>query len=386
MADAPDLGSGAARRESSSLSSCTEEDLADHLVRITLSMLARAIAGILLLVLSCRVTGAPKSITLPKSIREQGFVPIGGIEQWITIQGADRANPVLLFLHGGPGNAMSAFADSMFRGWDKDFTLVQWDQRGAGRTFGRSGPGIEPTLTMERMAKDGVEVAEYLTKHLDQRRIVLVGASWGSLLGIHIVKQRPDLFDAFVGTGQFVNMRENLRASYERVLDHASEIDDKPAVEELNAVGPPPWDGLAKWRTFRKWRNDYQRKLATTAPLQLIRSREYSSAEDLANEEGADDLSFLHFNFVGTSMTGPLMDVDLKRLGADFSVPIYVIQGAADLNAVPEIAREYIDWIKPPAKQFLLVPGSGHADTRASLDVLSGLLHQVKLEMARGRH
>jgi pimeloyl-ACP methyl ester carboxylesterase len=275
----------------------------------------------------------------------------------------------------------------MFRGWDKDFTLVQWDQRGAGRTFGRSGPSIEPTLTMERMAKDGVEVAEYLTKHLHQRRIVLVGASWGSLLGIHIVKQRPDLFYAFVGTGQFVNMRDNLRASYQRVLDHAREIDDKPAVEELNAVGAPPWDTVAKWRTFRKWRNDYQRKLATTEPLQLIRSPEYASAEDLANEEGADDLSFLHFNFVGTSMTGPLMDMDLKSLGADFAVPIYVIQGAADLNAVPEIAREYIDWIKAPAKQFLLVPASGHADTRASLDVLSGLLtHQVRFEMAPGRN
>ena len=144
---------------------------------------------------------------------------------------------------------------------------------------------------------------------------------------------------------------------------------------------------MSKWRTFRKWRNDYQRKLATTEPLQLVRSPKYTSEEDLANEEAADDLSFLHFNFVGTAMTGPLMDVDLKRLGADFSVPIYVIQGAADLNAVPEIAREYIDWIMAPAKQFLLVPTSDHTDTRASLDGLSGLLtHQVRFETARGRH
>ena len=92
------------------------------------------------------------------------------------------------------------------------------------------------------------------------------------------------------------------------------------------------------------------RRLATTAPLTLVRSPGYTSAQELADDEAADDLSFAHFNFVGTSMTGPLMDIDLKKLGADFPMPVYVIQGAADLNAVPVIAREYVDWIKAPAK------------------------------------
>ena len=81
-----------------------------------------------------------------------------------------------------------------------------------------------------------------------------------------------------------------------------------------------------------------------------------------------------HFNFVGTSMTGPMMDIDLKKLGPDFPIPVYVIHGAADLNAVPEIAREYVDWIKAPAKEFILVPDSGHMDTPASLKVLFGVL------------
>lgn len=305
-----------------------------------------------------------------QAIREEGFIRIGGIEQWVTIRGADRENPVVLFLHGGPGNAMSAYADSMFAGWDKTFTLVQWDQRGAGRTYGRTGPSIAPTLTIDRMARDGVEVAEYLTKHLGHRRIVLVGGSWGSLLGVHMVKQRPDLFHAYVGTGQLVNMRENFREGYLRVLGHAREIEDKAATDELTRIGAPPWDTVAKWRAFRKWRNDYQRTLATTPPLALIRSPQYETTDDLANDEGADDLSFAHFNFVGTSMTGPLMDVDLRTLGRDFTIPMYVIQGAADLNAVPAVAREYVEWITAPAKQFILVPGSGHTDTRASLDVL----------------
>src|SRR5882762_8894706 len=102
-------------------------------------------------------------------VDEEMFVRIGGIDQWITIKGDDRNNPVVLFLHGGPGAAMSPFADAMLGGWEKNFTLVQWDQRGAGRTYGKSGPLIAPTMTIERMVQDGIEVAGYLAKHLNKK-------------------------------------------------------------------------------------------------------------------------------------------------------------------------------------------------------------------------
>jgi len=313
----------------------------------------------------------------PDAIDEQSFVAIGGIEQWITIRGANSDNPVVLFLHGGPGNAMSAYANSMYSGWEKDFTLVQWDQRGAGKTYGRTGPSIASTLTLERMTKDGIEVAEYLVQHLHKKRIVLVGNSWGSLLGVNIAKQRPELFDAYVGTAQLVDMRENFTTSYQRVVERAREFGDLTAISELNGIGAPPWKSVARWQIFRKWRNYFQGKVATAPPLALVRSPEYASAADIANDEAADDLSFAQFNFVGTSMTGPLMDVNLKKLGPNFPIPVYVIQGGADLNAVPEIAREYVQWIKAPAKEFIVVPKSGHADTRPSLDALYAVLERV---------
>src|SRR5260221_3313747 len=112
----------------------------------------------LLNVAMASLTAAAAAAPTPHPIHEEAFVRIGGSEQWITITGDDRANPVVLFLHGGPGDAYSPFAGSMFRGWEKDFTLVQWDQRGAGRTYGKSGPSVEPTMTVERMVKDGIEV------------------------------------------------------------------------------------------------------------------------------------------------------------------------------------------------------------------------------------
>ncbi len=131
------------------------------------------------------------------------FVEIGGIEQWITIRGEDRNNPVLLFLHGGPGDATNPWGYAAFRSWLKYFTVVQWDQRGSGRTFGRNGEASASTINPDRMIQDGIELSELLKKRLHKDKIVLVGHSWGSVLGFFMVKSRPDLFYAFV-TGQVV--------------------------------------------------------------------------------------------------------------------------------------------------------------------------------------
>ena len=143
------------------------------------------------------------AIRSPKGILEAMFIPIGGIEQFVLIRGEDRSNPVILFLHGGPGLATSPLYP-WFISWEKHFTLVQWDQRGAGKTYGRYGKKT-PDLTVERMTQDGIEIAEYLRAHLQTNKIILLGHSWGSYLGLRIIARRPDLFSAYVGTGQTVN-------------------------------------------------------------------------------------------------------------------------------------------------------------------------------------
>jgi pimeloyl-ACP methyl ester carboxylesterase len=112
-------------------------------------------------------------------IDEAGFVALGGIEQWVTITGRRCDNPIVLFVHGGPGNPLSPYAKALFAGWEDDYTLVQWDQRGAGRTFARNPPG-DATLTIQRMAADGVSLVEYLTRRLGQPKVTVVAGSWGS--------------------------------------------------------------------------------------------------------------------------------------------------------------------------------------------------------------
>lgn len=140
-------------------------------------------------------------ITTPHGIVEERFIKIGGIDQWVTIRGEDRHNPVLFFVHGGPGSTCSIFAP-LLRPWEKDFTLVQWDQRGAGKTFRKNGKTGSGTLTFDRLTRDGIEIAEFLREHLGQEKIILVGSSAGSITGTTMVKSRPDLFSAYVGTDQ----------------------------------------------------------------------------------------------------------------------------------------------------------------------------------------
>jgi pimeloyl-ACP methyl ester carboxylesterase len=130
-------------------------------------------------------------------IEEAGFLPIGGIEQWVTIRGEEASNPILLFVHGGPGDVQSPLV-STYAPYEKDFVLVQWDQRGAGRTFQKLGEAT-PDLTLERLVADGIELAEQLRRRFPKNRLVLMGHSWGSVVAVGMARQRPELFAAYVG-------------------------------------------------------------------------------------------------------------------------------------------------------------------------------------------
>jgi pimeloyl-ACP methyl ester carboxylesterase len=329
------------------------------------------------LTLSPNMEAQASPVSAQERIGEEMFVRIGGIDQWITIKGENRNNPVVLFLHGGPGDALSPFGDAMYAGWGKDFTLVQWDQRGAGRTYGKNGPSIEPTMTVERMTQDGVEVTEFLIKHLHKKKIIIVGGSWGSILGIYMSHARPDLFYAYVGVAQMVNWQENLSASYARVLEMARASSDEPAITALTTIGPPPWHAVSTWPLFRKWEKPYQAKVVTAPAASFAISPTYASPKERTQYEAADDFSFLHF--WGLTLSGPLTKVDLPALGTNFAIPIFIVQGQQDLTAVPELAKAYFDSIRAPNKQFYLVPGTGHEDSSTEVAItLKVLVEQVR--------
>lgn len=313
------------------------------------------------------------------SVHEAGFVEIGGIQQWVTITGDDSANPVVLFLHGGPGDAASPYAESMFAGWSKDLTLVQWDQRGAGRTFTKSGP-VGQDVGVDRMVRDGIALSEYLTSHLHKKKIILLGGSWGSILGASMAHARPDLFYAYIGQVQIVGWWENASASYLKLLDLAQAANDQASVAALQEIGPPPWHALSAWPKLQKIKKQYEAKLVPQAHHNSI-SPEYASAEERAQWYAADDSTFLHF--VGLDFNGPLAQADLRMLGSNFALPVFVIEGEEDLTSIPAVARSWLEGLKAPVKGFYTVPDTEHAPNPALMDMTRKIIMDRVLPLTR---
>lgn len=309
-------------------------------------------------------------------IAEERFVQIGGIEQWMTIRGASCANPVVLIVHGGPGNPMTPYAEQLYGAWEKDFTLVQWDQRGAGRTFGRNKDSADETLTVERMAQDGIAVAEYVSRRLGKQKLILKGGSWGSVLGVHMVKMRPDLFAAYVGTSQLISHRDNGLASYTKVLERARAAGDSKTVATVEALGPPPWKNPRNFGILRRATRVYEGKGTDPAPKAWwAKAPAYATAQAEAEYEAGEDYAFLQF--VGMEGNGMLSTIDLPKLGTRFDVPVFLIQGTEDLVTTKEVTKAYFDSIVAPHKDLILLERVGHdpntAMVEAQYKVLKGL-------------
>ena len=294
------------------------------------------------------------AILSPKGIDERSFVKIGGIEQWITIRGEDRNNPVLLFLHGGPGDVTNPWSFALFAPWEKHFTLVQWDERGTGRTLRKSGPSVAPTITVDRMVQDGIELTEYLREHLGKEKIIIVGHSFGSILGTRMAGTRPELFYAVVGTGQVADATKNVSANYEALLKKAKAIGDQRAIGELTRVGPPPWSSGDGFRVQHKWANAFEgadQFLDATIGLALVAPG--NSVQDI-NDSGDGQLLSGERLWPQTKAMRP------ADLGLEFSLPFFVFQGEEDFTTSTTLARQYLESIKAPRKEFVAIKGAGH--------------------------
>lgn len=319
---------------------------------------------------------AAAACTPGQPVHGKGYVSIGDSRQWLTVDGADCANPVVLVLHGGPGNPLSPFGRQIFGGWERDFTVVQWDQRGAGMSYGARDPGAaEEQLSIERMRDDGIAVAEHLVQLLDKRRVILLGGSWSSILGVHMVKVRPDLFQAYVGSAQIVSYLENSRMAYDKVLAMARQGGDQEALAALEALGAPPWSNPRNAGVLRRIVRKYEARLAEPAPpAWWIPAAEYATPAAQTNYENGEEYSYLQF--VGLKGDGMYSTVDLPKLGRTFAVPFYLFQGESDLLTVPELARRYFDRIVAPDKKFILLPGVGHDPNQKLLDAQFSLLKE----------
>ncbi len=318
-------------------------------------------------------------------IHEDRFIPIGGIEHWVSIKGENRANPVVLFIHGGPGNPLSNLSDSLYSGWEQEFTIVHYDQRGSGKTYGRNLPVVELTqailddneLTLELLVEDGTELARYLIDYLEKDTLILSGTSWGSALAVNLYQNAPELFSAYVGLSQMVDFQANLAASYALVHKRATEKADTKALQILDSLGPPHWTNPRNPGRLRRIIREYE--LETTGPYPDLQWGErYDTAEGRNAYYAGEEFSWV--KFVGMKGDGFSNQVNLLNGGLHFEVPVFLIQGEEDLLTTPDISKRYFDRITAPRKEYLLVPEAGHDPNIAMLEKQLKVLRELKDE------
>ncbi|WP_233698435.1 alpha/beta fold hydrolase [Paenibacillus profundus] len=291
------------------------------------------------------------------------FVTIGGISQYLHHRGEDIDNPVMLFLHGGPGEPILPFAQEFQIPWEKRVTVVHWDQRNSGKTYFNNDPKqVAPTTTVDRIVQDTYEIVKYLKKKYHKEKIIILGHSWGSVLGSLFSKKYPELVQAYIGVGQVVNMIDNERVGYEKVLESAKEAgndNDYQALLRLEPYPPRAFDDdmIRKLKKVRKFQRKY--KSAAGPTMELIGNvlcSPFYTFKDMR-----------YFFISGAFSVGQrhiwkyLMEsFDLSSMGATFEIPVFYIHGERDWQTPYPLAQEFFSTIKAPLKLFYSIPDAGH--------------------------
>jgi pimeloyl-ACP methyl ester carboxylesterase len=301
-------------------------------------------------------------------------VRIGGIDQAIQVRGEDRANPVILILHGGPGISMMALTPA-FKSWEKYFTVVQWDQRGAGKTYGRNdGPMEAAEMTIGRMSADGLEVAAFIRAYLHKDKIIVLGHSWGTILALKMVISKPTWFTAYVGTGQLVDKTSNEDIAYHQLLTKVRDAGDARGERALQLIGSPPYRNLDDLIAERKWVTTYdtsaERNLKSSLTPMVLFAPNYSLW---------DILDFLHGISFSQAATYAENNVyDARALGLRFEVPFFIFQGDEDHQTPTILAEQYFATVEAPSKKFELLKGGGHSVMLTMPDLfLNSLLKDI---------
>ena len=296
------------------------------------------------------------SIEGKSSISVLESVNLGGLEQWILIRGADIDKPLILFLHGGPGNAQIGWAAHYQGRLEEDFVVVNWDQRGSGLSYQETIP-LE-TMNIKQFIQDAHELIKYLLQRLNKQKLFLVGHSWGTVLGTNLIEKYPELFYAYVGIGQTVDFQRGELLSYQFTLDHAKTNKVQEAIEELTEIGLPPYKDMFNGLfTQRKWLNEFggviKDKDFFNKLTQIIRNRpEYTEEDEERMNEGNQ--------FSVRAMWPEVLTVNLLEQVKTVKVPVYFLMGKHDYNTPNELVKEFFASLKAPHKEMLQFDNVAH--------------------------
>ena len=287
-------------------------------------------------------------------------VTLGGLRQTIHIWGTSRRNPVLLFLHGGPGVPDRPSIAKRHLDLANAFTVVAWDQRGTGGSY--LGCPLE-SLTLDQLVSDCAELIGYLGRTLGKGKVYLLGSSWGTELGTVVCARHPDKVAGYIGCGQVVNGHENEARSYAFTLEKATEAGNQEDIETLRRIGPPV-DGqytpvfeglmaqrqlLSKYGGHSASQGDYFKNTV----LPILQSPEMTPLEKWGVAKG--------YQLCLTRMWPTIVHYDFLRDIHTFRMPYYIFQGRLDQNTPASLIGDYYDAIEAPDKDLVWFERSAHS-------------------------
>ncbi|MGF1427965.1 alpha/beta fold hydrolase [Kitasatospora sp. LaBMicrA B282] len=293
-------------------------------------------------------------ITSPNGIDQSGFVRIGGLDQWVSIRGEDLANPVILEILGGPGASNLVFIPRT-RAWEKHFTIVRWDMRGAGHTFA-AAPADQGELSLDLLHRDALEVTEHVRTRLGVDKLLLVANSFGTVLGLRLARNHPELYSGYVGTDQNIIDGGRERSAYHALVERLRTAGKRKELAAVLAMGEsdatPTTAQLA----------EYNKLVLTTDPLSydtmktvVIRSLWFSPLHTLRGLR-----SYLKAMTFSEPLALTARTVDERAEGTDFRLPFFVFQGDGDVLTPPAPAKRFFDEVTAPVKEFALIRNASH--------------------------
>lgn len=286
---------------------------------------------------ACHAQGLPAPGATAASVPTTTLLTpdIGGIKQAIEVKTDNPDKPLLLFVSGGPGSSMMNNAERFTNTLRNTFTIVQWDQRDAGRTLKLNASPVAPSL--EQMQKDTHQVIEFLRKTYHKEKIYLLGSSWGNVLGFHIVKNHPGLLHAYFAVNPVVNQLESEKTLLETLKSHFK--DNPQAKEELASVRIP-FTRNEDLFYLRKW-------------LFLKEGKAFAAGDEFRT-------NFLQWSARWSPVWKQVMQVDLAKSLARVEVPVYFFVGGHDIQTSTRITQDYFLKLAAPKKKLFLFEASGH--------------------------